>query len=686
MKAFKFVFHVVRYICIRIEQKRFVVYLQYLLFIATEDEHALKETEVITNTTAPGEQGEYSNSKKIAERKSDEQCTPEGSGKSPCTKCEDSALDISAVSHVDGARQDNIRNLTIKEQGKQGPSLSNDSVPDIQQDSIKENISSNNSGKLSEAITADSKEVVDSLQEKRDGVSTKDKTVDKISSLLDIRLSNISEFLDSNDETYVEIPLSEKEIPPGKTVEKSKRTKVKKGANQKTASTSSSEGQAEHCMFEYVDSNDETFVEIPLSQKDVDWERNLNQDGIDEYSDGEVNNAGRKRERITDLRELIRDKKRKLANADSETPTTPRNRGRVVEIVGREAAVTDDSTLNRSEVVDEMLRDVTSPVSERELVISDNFKVALENRRKMRSPDSGSGYSTPDHTRTLDDARWKISSSDKRRRSASPESKSRERSPEYDRGEHYKSYNRRPTGSNENSRAGGIAGSRPGSSASSRQESNASSRPGSSASLRTGSSLSLRNESNTKRYSPRKRSRVEKETQDETRESERKQARYRSDRVLDVDYPSRLSDRGLDEDYPAKHLSSRGLDEHYRTKLSDRDMDESYSKMSPAVDSRRERQRSISPTEKRHYSSYASERDNPAPRFRLSPSRESRYRSRYSIKRHDARSSSSDSGSYRTRHNNRNNNNWSKHDKRPDVLQTARNQIDFSDKSFLSSE
>lgn len=637
----------------------------------------MKKTEVITPTPAPGEQGESSDSKEVAERKSDEECLAEDSGTVTCIECEDNALEVSAVSRGDGARQDSIRNLAMKEQEKQAPSLSNDSLPDMQ-DSVKESIST---------ISADSKEVVDPLQDNRPSVSTKNKTVDKISSLLDIRLSNVSEFFDSNDETYVEIPLSEVEIPPGITVEKSGRTKAEKSANQKTVSTSSSEGQAEHyCMFEYVDSSDETFVEIPLSQKEVEWTPSFNQGEKEDYPHGEIN-AGRKRERITDLRELIKDKKRKLAAPDSETPTAPRNRRRVVEIIGREAA--DDSTLKRREVVDEMLRDVRSPVPERELDISDDFKVVLENRRKMTSPDSGSGYSTPDHTQTLDDVRWKISSFDKKRRSASPESESRERSPDYDRGEHYRPYNRRPTGSNDNSRTGSIAGSRPGSSASSRQESNASSRPGSSASLRTGSNVSLRNESNTKRYTPRKRSRVEKDTQDETRESERKQTRYRSDLVLDVDHHSRLSDRGLDEDY-LKHLSSsRGVDEYYRTNLPDRDIDESYSRMSPVVDSRRERQRSISPTEKHHYSNYVSERDNLAPRLRLSPSRESRYRSRYSIKRHDARSSSSDSGSYRTRHNNnnnRNNNNWSRHDKGTDVVQTARNQIDFADKSLLSSE
>lgn len=631
-------------------------------------------------TRAPGEQGVFSGSKEVEERKSDEEYLAGDSGTATCIECEDNALQICAVSHVDGAGQDNVRNWTTKEQEKQAPSVSDGKKPNMQQERVNENILSSNYNVnklhdvLSGARTAD-KEAVDPLQDSRTGNSRKDKTLDKISSSLDIRVSNVSAFLDSN-----ELPLSDGEIPPSRTIAKSEQIKANEVKNQNTAvrsSTGSSEDQVEHSMFECVDSDDETFATIPLVQTFV-CTSGFNQGTRDEYPDIDVS-AGKKTERITDLRQLLKEKKRKLAAQDSETPTAPRSRRRVVEIVGREAAVTDEYTIKPSDVVDEMVREITPPISERELDISDNVKVVLENRRKMTSPDSGSGSSTPE---TIDGARWKITSLDKKRRSCSPESECRERSPDYDQGEHYKSYNRRATGSNDNSRAGSIAGSRPGSSASSRHESHASSRPGSSASLRTRSSASLRDESSTKRYTPRKRSRLEKEAQDETRESERKQARYRSDRVLDVDYPSRLSD--LNEEH-SKHLSSRGLDEHYRRNLSDRDIDESYCRIS-AVDSRRERRRSISPSQKPHYRSYVSERDNVACAVRLSPSRESRYRSRYSIKRHDARSRSSDSDSYRTRRYDRNNNNWSRNDKRLDVEQTTRNQIDFSDKSLLSSE
>ena len=624
-------------------------------------------------TATPREQGVFSGSKEVEERKSDEEYLARDSGTATCIECEDNALQICAVSHVDGAGQDIVRNWTTKEQEKQELSVSDGNEPNMQQERVKENILSSNYNVnklhdvLSGAMAAD-KEAVDPLQDNRADDSTKGETLDKISSSFDIRVSNVSEFFGSN-----ELPLSDGEIAPSRTIAKSEQTKANEVKNQNTAvrsSTGSSEDQVEHYMFECVDSDDETFAKIPLV-----CTSGFNQGTRDEYPDIDVS-AGKKTERITDLRQLLKEKKRKLAAQDSETPTAPRSRRRVVEIVGREAAVSDDYSIKRS---DEVVRDITPPISERELDISDNVKVILENRRKMTSPVSGSGSSTPE---TIDGARWKITSLEKKHRSCSPESESRERSPDYDQGEQYKSYNRRATGSNDNSRAGSIAGSRPGSSASSRHESHASSRLGSSASLRTGSSASLRDESSPKRYSPRKRSRLEKEAQDETRESERKQARYRSDRVLDVDYSSRLSD--LNEEY-SKHLSSRGLNEHYRRNLSDRDIDESYCGIS-AVDSRRERRRSISPSQKPRYRGYVSERDNVACAQRLSPSRESRYRSRYSIKRHDARSRSSDSDSYRTRRDDRNNNNWSRNDKRLDVEQTTRNQIDFSDKSLLSSE
>jgi hypothetical protein len=645
------------------------------------------ETKVVPFFQGPTEQGEFANSREISEKKPVEKYLAEGS---ETEQCEDEVLAPNCTDEV------NIRDLEIEQKGKQTLSSSSENDHTIEQDSIKEDSLSNNSSVnhgwhevFSETNLTDHKEVVDRLKQKRRDGAMRDDAVDR--SLLDFHVSNVAEFLDSNDETYEEIPLSDEEIPSNKAGGMTKRAKKDKNpTTEGKCDDGSSDCQSIRTVSEYVDSNDETFIDIPLSQKEIGRTLGVDEVQKEEHTDDEWQmesytdpireiNTGRKRERITDLRELIKEKKRKFAAEDSEKRATSRNRRRVVEIVKHKSVVPDDSTSKISEIADETSRNVASPVPDSDVVIPDLIKAVLEN---MTSPDSGSCFSIPDHAETLDEMRRKISSPDfdKERRSASPESESRTSTPDWNPNEHRRLYNRRRAGSSDSSRAESSAGSRPGSSASSRHGSNPVSRPGSIASLRTGSNVSLRSESSTKRFPPPKRARVEKDTPDKTRA----QARSWSGRVLDINYPKNLSDRGLDEDYPT-NLSDRGLDEGCYPSNLPLELDENFSRSSP-VGSRHQRQRSISPSVSKSHYSYVSERDNPTPPLRLSPARESRYRSRYSIKRYDARSSSNDSGSSRARHHDRNNNNWSRHDERPDMDQTTKSQIDFSDETFLSSK
>ncbi len=119
------------------------------------------------------------------------------------------------------------------QKGKQTLSSSSGNDCNIEQNSVKESIPSNNFNvnqrhKLfSETNITDHKEVVDPLPEKKHHGAMTDDGVNR-SSILDVHVSNVSEFLDSNDETYEEIPLSDEEIPPGKADVKYKLPKAKK--------------------------------------------------------------------------------------------------------------------------------------------------------------------------------------------------------------------------------------------------------------------------------------------------------------------------------------------------------------------------------------------------------------------------------------------------------------------------
>ena len=514
------------------------------------------------------------------------------------------------------------------------------------------------------------KQLTDQLQEKNPNTTTGDDCVNR-SSISKIHVNNTSEFLDGSGETYEEIPLSDGEIPWEKSDKKSELTQTKKVKNQKTGSKTnddSSDSPSICATSKYVESNDETSVEIPQSEKAIGRTQGFSEGELNEDDEWQINTdpskqifTGRKREGITDLRELIKEKKRKLSTEDSEKRSGDRRR--VVEIVRRdETVLTSDSTSKPIEIPDETLRNMTSPNAESDDVIPDRIKIVFENRRKMTSPDSESCYSTPDRTQTLDEMKRNISSPyfDKKRRSTSPETECRSSSPDWNSSEHRRRYNRRRAGSSDGSRTESSTGSRPGSSASSRA---AVSRRRSRASLRTESHSQVEN--STKRYPPFKRARMQKETFNKTREIAHKQALSQSDHVLGEDYPA--PDRGLHDDYPEDLRAGRLGDE--------------YSSKSP-VDSRRERKRSISPSEK-HYS-YVSERDDSAPPLCLSPSRESRYRSRYSIKRYNTRSNSSESDSRRAEHSDRNNNSR-RHNYRFDVDKTTKNQLDFSE-AVLSSK
>ena len=476
---------------------------------------------------------------------------------------------------------------------------------------------------------------------------------DKEDTKLNTYVSNIYEFLNSNDETYEDISLSDTEIPSSKTEKETKRKKTRK--KKRRGSASSNESHSIQSFSEHVDSNDETFVEIALSKK-----AETQNSGVG-HRDGRINQnkeirCGRKREkRTTDLREFIKEKKRKSELHYSEKHVSPRYRQRHVEIIKSQPVASEDSTPERNESPDSNVPSVMSYDLESE-VVQDHIRNVVANRRKiMTSPVSERSASTPDHTQELDEMRWKVSSPDRKRRSTSPESETRTRSPDWIGKEHHRLYNtdkRRRDRSSDSSRAGSNADSRPGSSASARRESNIRGlRPGTSASLRSENNLTIRSQ---RQYPSRKRTRTEKETPDKS---------YWSGLPLDIDHSTSMhSSRGLDEDCSTKLLSSR--------------MDDNYPKMLP-VRLRHERQKSPSET----HNSYVSERDSTRP---LSPARESRYRSRYSIKRSDARSSSSESGSYRRKRKHRNDN-WSRFTARDDEKQPLEVHTDLSE-AFLSSK
>ncbi|XP_028401828.1 uncharacterized protein LOC114524823 isoform X2 [Dendronephthya gigantea] len=434
----------------------------------------------------------------------------------------------------------------------------------------------------------------------------------------DMYVSNVSDFLDSNDETYEVIPLSDNETIH-ESNKRPKRAKPKKARNEKPE-VKYGDGVEIYTSSDSVKSDDDSFVDIPISEKET-WRK-----------------TGKKRVGLTDLREFISIKKRKVGEVhDSEKHVTSRShRSRMVDIV---RSRTDDpaaSSQANSALPEEALRKMT-PLNPDSELMPERIHVAAENRCRMTSPNLGSPISTPDRSPAHNETKKKLISPEfaKRRKSSSPELERPARSPNR---RDYRKYGSRYAGSSDDSRPGSSAGSRPASSASSRIG-NSSSRSGNSASAQTASHVS-------QRYLSGRRSRKERENLNTARE----QARSRSSRKVVEDYPANIPARGADED---------------------------YSQNVPA-DSRRERQRSLSPSG----SSYTTKRDKLSSKP-LSPARESRYRSRYSIKRHNARSSSNESGKCRTRSYDRNNN-WSRHDDRHDAGSRARNQIDLSDETVLS--
>ena len=559
--------------------------------------------------------------------------------------------------------QDMVREIDTQRTGKQMlPSLGG-AGPIIEQNklsestpSIKFSVNLEERKSFSKTNSLNRTEVTDLLREKNNNLASRN--VSGIN-----RSTHVTGFLDSNDETYEEIPLSDEEIPCSKPDKKSELIRAGKDRNQKTGSKGNDgSSDCQSALSDYVDSNDETFVEIPISKtaigrrksgfgegvmdKDDEWQMECNTDLSKESF------TGRKKEVYSDLREVIKEKKRKYSTDDSEKLSTSRNRRRVVEIVTREPVVPGDTTLKPSDRPGETLRSANSPNPGSDDIIQDRFKSFLENRRKMTSPDSESCHSTPDHIQTLEEIRRRMSSPDfgKKHRSTSPETESRTSSPDWNSSERRRrQYNRRRrAGSSDDSRTESSTGSRPGSSASSRATV---SRPGSRVSQRTRSHAQV--ERSTKRYPPPKRARVQKGTSGKISRDE-----TLSDHVSDEECST--PGRGLDNDFPGDVLGG-GLDDKYTGK-------------SP-VDSRQERQGS--PGKKHHR--YVTARDSSTAPSRRSPARESRFQPRYGITRYNARGSGSESGSRRAKHSDRNNNNWSRHNDRSDVNEKTKNQLDFPD-------
>ena len=435
----------------------------------------------------------------------------------------------------------------------------------------------------------------------------------------DMHVSNVSDFLNSNDETYEVISLSDNEAIY-KARKKPKRVKLRKNRNEKTE-VKYGDGVDGYTSSDCVNSNDDTFVDIPISEKETRRRKHLLDDP------GKERKTGRKREGLMDLREFIRKKKRKMVVHDSEKHVTSRSHRRRIVDIGR--TKTDDPEASfqaNSALPDKSPRKITSLNADSEL-LPEPINVVSENRCGMTSPSLGSPLSTPDRSPAHNETKHKLFPPDsaKRRKSSTPELERSARSP--NRREHRK-FTKRYAGSSDDSRPGSSPSSRIG---------NSSSRSANSASVLTPSQVS-------QRYISRGRSRKERENLNTARE----QTHSRSGRQVVEDYPANAA------------------------RVADEKNSQNFS-----TGSKHERKRSLSPSG----SNYATKRDNSSSKP-LSPARESRYRSRYSIKRHNTRSSSNESGKYRRSYDR--NNNWSRYDDRRDTDIRTRNQIDLSDETVLS--
>lgn len=603
-------------------------------------------------------------------------------------------------SRTDENRQDVNRRLEIGQREEQKvPSLSENDHSVERRDSVKQESFWKNYVKPECRETFSKEELADGneaecpvQQRRRDDIATKKVDSMNSSSVSGIKVCDTTEYLDSNDETCVEMPVSDREKTFNVASKKSIRRKAKEIKRFNTdvnrndgevESENSSDFQSIRIVSKCVDGNDDTFVDV-LGGRTPGFGEGENDEISDDewpmtsYTDeGRQMNTGRKREGITDLRLVLQEKKRKLE--DSEKRVTPRNRRRVVEFIKRKPVAPEISIPTSSRTLYETSLKETTSDFEHNIGTPDRKNIAFEIKRRPASPDSEYRVSTPDHSEVITKTRRNMSSpdSDKRRKLISPELPSRARSPEWELKDSHRVYNNSRSGSSDGSRPGSVLdsrpgsslgsrpgsglGSRPGSSLSSRAgssfgsrpESSLGSRPGSSSGLRPGSSLdlrarndycldgpaggsmSLRAENDATRFSPRKRSRKEYESPSRTRV----QARFQSPRQSDDD---RL------------HASSR------------------Y-----------ERQRSISPSDS-HYS-FISDKDYLTTTERISPGRESRRRSRFTVKTYDVRSSSSESNSYKTRRSDRNNN-CSRRKETPAMRQQKNRQLDLSDDSFLLSK